>query len=188
MFRIAGGGPLRCRHFGLPSVTFHSQSKAAITLTPVSNCFAARVSQPFGGPLPNGEAPQNLAFRKDSIFWQGALVQAGRCGSSFTRCALSCGATTHSNSITRDARAVFSYLRTDIVRSRLMCLYSLAKWHVRPKVRQGCRSTDARKKASAFWANWAAAPKKTGPWPALGTIQSADRGIARCISSAISTG
>jgi hypothetical protein len=68
MLRIAGDGSLRCRHFGLPSVTLHSQSKAAITLTPVTNCFAERVSQPFEGPFPKGEVPQKLAFKKDSIF------------------------------------------------------------------------------------------------------------------------
>src|ERR1041385_8535161 len=95
MLRIAGDGSLRCRHFGLPSATFVSQSKAATTLTPVSSCFAYRVSQPFLGPLPNGEAPQNLARKKDSIFWQGALVQAGRCG-SLVRCPPRGGATRHS--------------------------------------------------------------------------------------------
>ena len=113
MLRIAGDGSLRWRHFGLPSVTLHSQSKEATTLTPVSSCFAYRVSQPFGGPLPKGEAPQNFAFKNDSIFWQGALVQAGRCG-SFSRCPLSCKATMYSNTATA-AKTVFSHLRTDIV-------------------------------------------------------------------------
>src|SRR5579859_800751 len=112
MLRIAGDGSLRCRHFGLPSVMLHSQSKAATTLTPVSSCFAYRVSQPFRGPFPNGEAPQKFAFKNDSIFWQGALVQAGRCGSSLPRCPITCGATTHSK-IT--ATTVFSHCRTDIV-------------------------------------------------------------------------
>jgi hypothetical protein len=78
MLLIAGDGSLRCRHFGLPSVTLHSQSKAAITLTPANNGFAYRVSQPFPGPFPKDDAPQNLALKKASIFWHGALVQAGR--------------------------------------------------------------------------------------------------------------
>src|SRR5258708_29336671 len=113
--RTVGGGSLRCRHFGLPSVTLHSHSKAAITLTPVSDCFADRVSQPFLGPFPNGEAPEKWALKKDSIFWQGALVQGGRCG-SFSRCPLSCGARMHSNTTTA-AKTVFSRLRNDIIRS-----------------------------------------------------------------------
>src|SRR5579864_8899593 len=115
MLRIAGDGSLRWRHFGLPSVTLNSQSKEAITLTPVSSCFAYRVSQLFWGSFPNGEAPQNFAFKNDSIFWHGALVQGGRCG-SFPRCPFRCRATMHSN-ITKAAKAVFSHLRTDIVRS-----------------------------------------------------------------------
>jgi hypothetical protein len=47
-------------------------------LTPANNGFAYRVSQPFPGPFPKDEAPQNLALKKASIFWHGALVQAGR--------------------------------------------------------------------------------------------------------------
>jgi len=112
MFRMAGDGSLRCRHFGLPSVTFVSQSKAAITLTSANNCFEYRVSQPFSGPLPNGEAPQNLALKKASIFWQGALAQAGRCA-SLLRCSLGCGATPPSN-IARARRTVISHLETGI--------------------------------------------------------------------------
>src|SRR5215831_13983204 len=111
MLRIVGDGSLRSRHFGLPLVTFHSQSKAAITLTPVVSCFAARVSQPFRGPFPKGDVPQKFAFKKDSIFWQGALVQTGRCG-SLPRCPVSCGDRAQRNIAT--AIAAFSYLRTDI--------------------------------------------------------------------------
>src|SRR6478609_1503124 len=111
--RTAGDGPLRCRHFGLPTLTLHSQSKAAITVTPVSSCLADRVSQPFWGPLPNGDAPHNLDLKKVSIFWHGALVQAGRCG-SFSRCPLRCAGTMHSK-ITTAAQKSFSHLRNDIV-------------------------------------------------------------------------
>ena len=45
-----------------------------------------------------------------------------------------------------------------------------------------------RRNASAVWAKRAAASKKTGPWPPFGTTHSADRGMARYISIAISTG
>src|SRR5580693_8595113 len=45
-----------------------------------------------------------------------------------------------------------------------------------------------RKKASVVCTNCDAASRKTGPWFPLGTTQRADRGIARYISTAISTG
>jgi hypothetical protein len=112
MLRAVGDGSVRCRHFGLPSVTLVSQSKAASTFTPVSSCLEYRVSQPFSGPFPNGEAPQKWTLKKDSIFLQEALVQAGRCG-SFWRCPLSCGAIMHSN-ITTAAKTVFSNFKAGI--------------------------------------------------------------------------
>jgi hypothetical protein len=45
-----------------------------------------------------------------------------------------------------------------------------------------------RKKASAVCTNRGAASRKTGPWLPLGTTQRAERGMARYISTPISTG